>query len=60
MASIDVPCANQECDSYNVALLESVDFLQGFKHKMKCVDCKTTFSLVTCLDDVVIPRENLS
>ena len=56
MASIDVPCANQECDSEDIELIKSEDFLQGFKHRMKCNVCNTTFSLVTCLDDVKIPK----
>lgn len=60
MASIDVPCVNQECDSEDVVILRSDVLLNGFKHSLKCNFCNTTFSLLTAIDDTIIPEEDES
>lgn len=58
MASIDVPCANHDCDSEDITLIKSKPLLGGasFKHDFKCDVCSTTFSLLTSLDSVKIPK----
>jgi len=56
MASIDIPCPNQECDSEDITLINSKSLLStSFKHNFKCDICGTTFSLITALDSVKIP-----
>lgn len=48
MASIEVKCANQNCNSENVNLKESVETRWGvFEHSFECTDCKTRFYIAT-------------
>lgn len=62
-ASIDVPCANQECNSGNIDLISSnseiISSIDGFKHKFKCNDCLTEFSIFTTLLETKIPEGTL-
>lgn len=57
MGIIEVPCANQECDSTDVSLMVSEIFLKGYKHRFQCNGCKTKFSICTVLTDVCIAQE---
>ena len=56
MGIIHVPCANQECDSEDITLVVSHVLLNGFKHDFSCDICNTTFSVLTSLDSVKIPK----
>ena len=61
MGIIDVPCANQECDSEDIELISSenkqIAGIDGFVHRFICNHCSTKFSLFTAvLDDTQIPE----
>ncbi len=57
MGSIEVPCANQECDSIDVKLLTTVLLTYENKHEFQCIVCDTRFSIYTRLGKVNIPQE---
>lgn len=65
MGTIEVSCANQECDSEDVEIITTKDVemivletkLQGSEHTCRCNFCNNEFSLFTGFSDVKIPQE---
>jgi len=57
MGEIEIPCANQECDSMDVELLNTVLLTQENKHEFKCNACGAEFPIYTRLGKVKIPQE---
>jgi len=57
MGTIEVVCANQECDSDNISHLGYVELTCEVKHNFICNYCKTNFSIYTRLGKVKIPQE---
>ncbi len=57
MGVIEVPCANQECDSIDVELLNTILLTCENKHEFQCDVCYTKFSIYTRLGKVKIPKE---
>jgi len=57
MASIEIKCANLDCNSDNVDLKESVETRFGvFEHVFDCIECKTRFYIATELLTVKTPE----
>jgi hypothetical protein len=52
MAAIDIPCANQQCDSEDVYLVSSCEHGNGFRHSLRCNACSTRFELLTEITDI--------
>jgi len=57
MGVIEVPCANQECDSMDVELLNTILLTCENKHEFQCNVCGTEFPIYTRLGKVKIPQE---
>jgi len=61
MASIEIPCANPNCDSDDITLKESINTRSGiFEHSFECNYCHTRFYIATELLTVSIPKDVLS
>jgi len=56
MGIIEVSCANQECDSIDVTLLNTVLLTCENKHEFQCMVCGAEFSIYTRLGRVKIPK----
>lgn len=56
MASIEIPCANPDCDSENVDLINSTEIEDRVIHQFVCNDCRTHFEISTKLQNVKIPK----
>ena len=58
MGAIEVPCANIDCDSEDVKLLESIPTRTDvFEHVFQCNDCDTRFCIATQMLFVRVPKE---
>ena len=58
MGTIEVPCANQECDSEDVELLNTILLTFENKHEFQCIVCGAEFPIYTRLGKVRIPKED--
>jgi hypothetical protein len=59
MASIEITCANPDCDSEDITLKESIETRNGvFEHSFECNICHTRFFIATELITVKIPEKS--
>lgn len=57
MGSINVPCANPDCDSEDTTYITNTEIGNEVAHKFVCNFCKTEFDLYTRLECVKIPKQ---
>ena len=58
MASIEIHCINGQCVSENLDHTNSIQTREDLvEHSFYCLDCKTTFVIMTEIMDVKVPEE---
>jgi len=57
MGIIEVPCANIDCDSIDVSLVDTILLTCENQHKFQCNYCKTEFSIYTRLGKIKLKED---